>query len=245
MPAAPRCCAGQGPARELCLGLGGGHRPGRGLGWPQEPAQGQHRLRPARPADRRRRRLAIVATATLRLYPRPTHHQAALVGCATLAQCVSLLQQAPHPAGRPASPVSRSCVALRWHWLSPPTGTGPGGPRPAHPQHPPCPPGRSCSNTADTRPRQHLDRGSGEAAARSPATGPHRARDAVTDRNAIPRNVDAARNHPDGREDRKATWSSADIAVPTSLVPPSSQQAEAALQELCSWLPHRLLRSPG
>lgn len=36
--------------------------------------------------------LAIITAATLRLYPRPTRHQAALVGCDSLAQCVSLLQ---------------------------------------------------------------------------------------------------------------------------------------------------------
>ena len=38
--------------------------------------------------------LAIITAATLRLFPRPTHCQAALIGCHTLAQCVSLLQQA-------------------------------------------------------------------------------------------------------------------------------------------------------
>ena len=38
--------------------------------------------------------LAIITAASLRLYPRPTQHQAALVGCDTLAQCVTLLQQA-------------------------------------------------------------------------------------------------------------------------------------------------------
>ncbi len=36
--------------------------------------------------------LAILTAATLRLYPRPTRHQAALVGCDSLTQCVNLLQ---------------------------------------------------------------------------------------------------------------------------------------------------------
>ena len=44
-----------GNARELCLGLEVVTADGRDLGRPQRPAQGQHRLRPARPVHRQRR----------------------------------------------------------------------------------------------------------------------------------------------------------------------------------------------
>ena len=44
-----------GNARELCLGLEVVTADGRGLGRPVGPAQGQHRLRPARPVHRQRR----------------------------------------------------------------------------------------------------------------------------------------------------------------------------------------------
>ena len=44
-----------GNARELCLGLEVVTAAGRGLGRPERPAQGQHRLRPARPVHRQRR----------------------------------------------------------------------------------------------------------------------------------------------------------------------------------------------
>ena len=44
-----------GNTRELCLGPGSRHAAGRNLERPARPAQGQYRLRPARPVHRRRR----------------------------------------------------------------------------------------------------------------------------------------------------------------------------------------------
>ena len=44
-----------GNARELCLGLEVVTAAGAGVGRPERPAQGQYRLRPARPDDRQRR----------------------------------------------------------------------------------------------------------------------------------------------------------------------------------------------
>ena len=174
--------------------------------------------------------LAIITAATLRLYPRPTHHQAALVGCATLAQCVSLLQQARTQLDARLTGfevMHHAPVALALHHLPEQAQAARALLTPEEPTLPAwtvlldtADTGRASTLTDDLESLLHEAQQQGliERATLSQTEAQYRAM--WTLREAIPM-----------AEKIEGHMVKHDIAVPTSLVPAFVEQAEAALQQ--------------
>lgn len=175
--------------------------------------------------------LAIITAATLRLYPKPTQHQATLVGCDTLLQCVNLLQLArTHLDARLTGfeVMHETPVGLALRHLPDASQAGRALIDKAHAQ---LPAWTVLMDTAETGPVPHLTQDL-EALLSEALSQGLIDRAVLSQSEAQYRGMWALREAIPQAEKIEGHMVKHDIGVPTSLVPRFVEAAEVALQRL-------------